>query len=42
VDGFVSEAIVYQTGATFAANEGQPYMYARFRQHLPLWKPGDK
>lgn len=32
---FLSEAVIYQTGAAFAANGGQPYMRATFRQIIP-------
>jgi hypothetical protein len=34
-NGFVTECIVYQTGASFAANGGQPYLRTLFRQQIP-------
>jgi hypothetical protein len=34
-NGFVTEAIVYQTGASFAANEGEPYLRTAFEQQIP-------
>ena len=33
--GFLSEAIVYQTGARFAANNGEPWMRVAFKQIIP-------
>jgi hypothetical protein len=32
---FVTEAIVYQTGASFAGNEGQPWLRTAFAQRIP-------
>jgi hypothetical protein len=32
---FVTEAIVYQTGASFAANEAQPWLRTAFAQQIP-------
>jgi hypothetical protein len=32
---FLSEAIVFQTGASFAANGGEPWMRTTFRQIIP-------
>jgi hypothetical protein len=32
---FLTDTIVYQTGASFIANGGQPYMRVRFRQQIP-------
>jgi len=32
---FVTEAIVYQTGASFAANEGEPWIRTAFEQQIP-------
>jgi len=34
-NGFVTEAIVYQTGAAFSANEGQPWLRTAFEQQIP-------
>jgi hypothetical protein len=34
-NGFVTEAVVYQTGACFAANEAQPWQRCAFRQQIP-------
>jgi hypothetical protein len=34
-NGFVTEAIVYQTGAGFAANNGEPWLRTSFRQRIP-------
>lgn len=34
-NGFVTEAIVYQTGASFRANECQPWLRAAFSQQIP-------
>jgi len=34
-NGFMTECIVYQTGASFAANGGQPYLRTSFRQQIP-------
>jgi hypothetical protein len=34
-NGFVTEAIVYQTGAAFAANESQPWLRTAFAQQIP-------
>lgn len=34
-NGFETQAIVYQTGACFIANEGQPYLRTGFRQQIP-------
>jgi len=34
-NGFVTEAIVYQTGASFAANEAQPWLRTAFAQQIP-------
>jgi hypothetical protein len=34
-NGFVTEAIVYQTGAAFAANESQPWVRTAFAQQIP-------
>ena len=34
-NGFITEAIVYQTGAQFAANGGEPYLRTAFRQIVP-------
>jgi type IV secretory pathway TraG/TraD family ATPase VirD4 len=34
-NGFVTEAIIYQTGARFAANEGQPWVRTAFAQQIP-------
>jgi hypothetical protein len=34
-NGFMTDAIVYQTGACFIANEGQPYLRTSFRQQIP-------
>jgi len=32
---FVTEAIVYQTGASFAANNGEPWLRTAFKQQIP-------
>ncbi len=34
-NGFVTECIVYQTGARFTANNGEPWLKTAFRQHIP-------
>jgi hypothetical protein len=34
-NGFLTEAIVYQTGASFAANDGEPFLRTAFRQIIP-------
>ena len=34
-NGFVTEAIVYQTGASFAGNNGEPWMRVAFAQQIP-------
>jgi hypothetical protein len=34
-NGFVTEAIVYQTGASFAANNGEPWLRTSFKQRIP-------
>ncbi len=34
-NGFVTEAIVYRTGASFAANEFQPWLRTAFSQQIP-------
>ena len=34
-NGFVTDAIVYQTGATFAGNELQPWLRCSFAQQIP-------
>lgn len=34
-NGFVTEAIVYQTGASFAGNEGQPWLRTAISQQIP-------
>jgi len=34
-NGFITETIVYQTGASFAANENEPFLRARFKQIIP-------
>lgn len=34
-NGFMTEAIVFQTGASFACNGGQPFLRTIFRQHIP-------
>jgi type IV secretory pathway TraG/TraD family ATPase VirD4 len=34
-NGFMSEAIVYQTGTAFAANGGEPYLRTAFKQQIP-------
>jgi hypothetical protein len=34
-NGFMTDAIVYQTGASFIANEGQPYLRTTFAQQIP-------
>jgi hypothetical protein len=34
-NGFLTDAIVYQTSARFIANEGQPYLRTSFRQQIP-------
>jgi hypothetical protein len=34
-NGFMTDAIVYQTSARFIANEGQPYLRTSFRQQIP-------
>ncbi len=32
---FMTECIVFQTGASFKANEGQPYLRTAFKQQIP-------
>jgi hypothetical protein len=41
---FISEAIVYQTGASFRANGGEPWLRTAFRQIIPgvTVKPGKR
>jgi type IV secretory pathway TraG/TraD family ATPase VirD4 len=34
-NGFTTECIVYQTGASFAANIGEPYLRTSFAQQIP-------
>lgn len=34
-NGFVTECIVYQTGASFLANNGEPYLRTSFAQQIP-------
>jgi hypothetical protein len=34
-NGFMTEAIVYQTGASFIANEGEPWLRTTFPQQIP-------
>jgi hypothetical protein len=34
-NGFVTEAIAYQTGASFAANDGEPWIRVAFAQQIP-------
>jgi hypothetical protein len=34
-NGFVTECIAYQTGASFAANDGQPWLRTAFEQQIP-------
>jgi type IV secretory pathway TraG/TraD family ATPase VirD4 len=34
-NGFVTECIVYQTGAAFDANNGEPWLRTNFRQQIP-------
>jgi type IV secretory pathway TraG/TraD family ATPase VirD4 len=34
-NGFLTECIVYQTGASFAANNGEPYLRTAFAQQIP-------
>ncbi|MGJ5813599.1 type IV secretory system conjugative DNA transfer family protein [Paludibaculum fermentans] len=34
-NGFVTEAVVYQTGASFAANNGEPWLRTSFAQQIP-------
>lgn len=34
-NGFMTEAIVYQTGASFAGNSGEPWLRTSFRQQIP-------
>jgi len=34
-NGFVTEAIAYQTGAAFTGNDGEPWMRVAFRQQIP-------
>jgi len=34
-NGFETQAIVYQTGASFIANEGQPFLRTTFKQQIP-------
>jgi len=34
-NGFMTECIVYQTGANFPANRGQPWLRTSFRQQIP-------
>jgi hypothetical protein len=33
--GFITEAVIYQTGAAFAANESQPWLRTAFEQQIP-------
>jgi len=34
-NGFMTETIVYQTGASFVANEGEPWLRTTFAQQIP-------
>jgi hypothetical protein len=34
-NGFLTEAIVFQTGASFQANHGEPWLRTTFRQQIP-------
>jgi type IV secretory pathway TraG/TraD family ATPase VirD4 len=34
-NGFFTECVAYQTGASFAANDGQPWLRTSFRQQIP-------
>jgi hypothetical protein len=34
-NGFITECVAYQTGASFAANDGQPWLRTSFRQQIP-------
>lgn len=34
-NGFMTDCIVYQTGASFAANGGEPWLRTSFRQQIP-------
>jgi type IV secretory pathway TraG/TraD family ATPase VirD4 len=34
-NGFMTDCIVYQTGASFAANGGEPFLRTSFRQQIP-------
>jgi hypothetical protein len=34
-NGFMTDVIVYQTGASFIANEGEPFLRTRFPQQIP-------
>jgi hypothetical protein len=34
-NGFMTECIVYQTGACFAANGGEPWLRTSFKQQIP-------
>jgi len=34
-NGFLTECIVYQTGASFKANHGEPYLRATVPQRIP-------
>jgi hypothetical protein len=34
-NGFITECVAYQTGASFAANDGQPCLRTSFRQQIP-------
>jgi type IV secretory pathway TraG/TraD family ATPase VirD4 len=34
-NGFMTEAIVYQTGTSFAGNNGEPWLRTAFRQQIP-------
>lgn len=34
-NGFLTEAIVFQTGASFLANNGEPWLRTTFRQQIP-------
>jgi hypothetical protein len=41
-NGFITEAVIYQTGAAFAGNDGQPWIRTAFEQQIPgvTGKPG--
>ena len=41
-NGFVTDCIVYQTGASFAANGGEPWLRTSFRQQIPGVTPAGK